>query len=223
MAAPLKASKPLLEHLYIGVLFLLLIAGGYSAFRESLPFLSFGGTQEEQKSALAMSVPQQALSDFSNRVYIRSCIQTLLNPLNPMLAPEPLAAAANNCLTFAQQQTSTSPANSYAYALTALSHVTLGDKTSAVSSLEKSRAIAPSEAWLAGLRLTQLRQFELSSVVSTPYIASQDIMTLGRTDIGRKWLAEWYMIDLPARATIVKGIDSLTDGDKRAFLQAVQR
>jgi hypothetical protein len=217
----MNAAK-LSDRFYVICLFLLIAAGSYSAFREFLPFLHSGATEDEQKRALAISEPRPALSYFGNRIYLDDCIKTLSNVVNRIENTPALAVAAGNCRAFAQNQTLVSPANAYAYAVIAYAEFVLDDHKSANAFLEKSRSIAPSEAWLASLRLRQHREFN-QNASQVSYSLGQDVKTLGMTGIGRNWLAEWYKTDETSRRLIVQAIETLSDSEQSAFLRSVQR
>lgn len=202
--------------------FLLCVASLYMGYRELDVFLGASTSTQNRIEDVRTGQLQFGLSTHSHDMALDECRLSLMSVSGRVQSEEDRRAASRTCLSAARAILSASPANSFAAFIAAYSSGVLGQPGMLREYLERSRATAPNELWLASLRARSFREWLQGEGDPSPFDIRGDIALMGRADRGRRWLAQWYMSDEPARLLIARAMEGLPASDQSAFLQIVR-
>ncbi len=130
------------------------------------------GIAATQEYKAGRNVNILALSLFSDQKVLTNCLTNLTNIEGRLLQPDKRRKALQNCETISQKIIQTSAFNAFAWFVSAFVSFQLNDTPGFNAALMKSYDIAPTESWLAMLRVSLAEQAfsELSDYNSTSHI-----------------------------------------------------
>lgn len=203
---------------------LAVLAGALPALRaETSVFLSGGHSYETRLAALeARDIVTGWTSNTRDRV-LGQCFNLMIDP---RFAAEGFATrqmVSSSCLAHSADARAQTPHDAFALTLDALVAARLGLPGNALNSLDRARAAAPYELWLASRRVV-VGEIALGAMTSEQRESHMDdlrLMLSYRSGIAA--LAPLYLDEAPIRTRILEAVETLPESEQRQFLSVVRR
>lgn len=203
----------------------LLLAGGsaYALLAESGPYLFAGSGLSQRVEALAGGKLHAGLSRPARDLVLDDCVQVAGSLFGLSLRTDLRNAAIANCADAAAGFAAASPAYSYAYYVEALMAAERNDPATLNRALTTARAVAPTEQWLAELRVKlaeeQLAQLEPATLAGH----EADLGLLVMSQRGIRTIARRYAAVESFRGRITAIVENLPVEQQKRFIVALRK
>ena len=206
--------------LLVGSLILACLSG-YATLAELGPFDLSTRSDAERFAGLESGTIPTALSIESNRAAMLACLNAM-EGLYAMAQPtDRRTSVAKSCDQSAEAVLKREPTSGLAWLVRAASAAITEDWAAFATRLDQSRAVTPSEQWLAEARLQLMRQMAGRAHVAEEG-PMQDIRILASTRSGRTALAKRYVNDEDFGEMLVRAVETLDNATKREMLTAIR-
>lgn len=178
------------------------------------------GTNERWQMLRAEPL-QVGLSMSSNRAMLDSCLAAITSVYGRMRGNEERLQVAGNCGRFAEASVAAMPSNAYAAYMASLAAAQATEKSTYEKYWLLSATTAPSEQWIAGLRVGLL---EDNLPLATPELFDaerRDLAVLAMSRMGIGSIAKRYVAQRDFRERVVSVVEQLPPTDQSRFLAAV--
>ncbi len=193
----------------------------YASLAELRPFEVSAQSAADRFSALEDRAMPSALSIEGNRAVMLACLNAMQG-LYAMAQPtDRRTRVAKSCERSSEAVLAREPSSGLAWLVGAASAAISGNWADFAARLSRSRAITPSEQWLAEARLQLVRQMSAAAHVEEEG-QMQDVRLLAETSSGRAVLAKRYLDDKEFRDLLVRAVDMLDNATKRKILDAIR-
>lgn len=202
----------------------LLLVGGsaYALMAESGPYLFAGSGLAQRVQSLADGKVHSGLSRPAHDLVLDDCVQVAGSLFGLSMRTDLRNAAIATCATAASGFAQASPAYSYAYYVKALMAAERHDSTELNQSLVTSRAVAPTEQWLAELRV-KLAEEQLSQLQPITLAGHEaDLGLLVASQRGIRMIARRYAAVESFRGRITAIVEKLPVEQQKRFLSALR-
>jgi hypothetical protein len=200
----------------------LVFAGGTAAYLEASPYLGAGPTAAAQFRALRGGSAADGLSIGSHTVALDACLLALTSAYGQVQPTKDRLAAAAACSDRAATQTGASPSFAYGWYVDALASSVREDWPRLNDAITMSQRTAPTEQWLAELRVA-LAEDNFSKLDPVTLAAHEDdLALLVRSRRGIATIATRYVEDETFRDRITAIVETLQPAEQRAFIDAVK-
>jgi len=168
-----------------------------TAWVEARIFLRSSDSMRSEFDALSAGAVEGGISPYSQRYLLDDCLDAMLNVYGRLQPPERRRALNEQCTRQALRYVAWTPTFSYAWYVAARAAIDMGDRAAFEAYMRRSYMTAPSEGWVAALRV-QLSD-EYRDALSADLLGSLhgDIGLLLGTDAGANALAA-RMVSQPA-------------------------
>jgi hypothetical protein len=170
---------------------------------------------------LASTPPAVGLSYDSQASALSDCDSALMSIGTDVRATIRAKSIGASCEAMSAGLTTSTPVNSYAWLVRALTSASLQKEDEAVRSLRMSQTTAPYELWIAAKRVDVIEKFGLQQKVADLY--SFDLAALLNSRSIIKKIASRYRDDAAFRKIIQPIVETQSETIKAAFLQAVRQ
>ncbi len=210
--------------LVLSLISLLLVGGSaYALIAESEPYLFAGSGFAQRIQSLADGKVHAGLSRPAHDLVLDDCVQIAGSLLGLSLRTDLRNAAIATCGTAASSFTDASPIYSYAYYVQALVAAERNDPNELNGDLTTSRAVAPTEQWLAELRV-KLVEDHLSQIQSIDLAGHEnDLALLVVSQRGIRVIARRYAAVESFRDRITAVVEKLPPEHQRRFIAALRK
>ncbi|WP_332699086.1 hypothetical protein [Devosia sp.] len=202
------------------------LLGAWCVYQESAPVLRGGSNSFERLAATSANDLGIGLSLLSQSTALRDCQTVLLAYESARMAVMPddfKAGLPSQCAGLAQRVLQTTPIHGFAELVLAQVADIQGDAGALDRHLQRSQAMAPSEARVILPRVS-LAEAHIEAL-SDPTLErhQQDIGTLLKSSQGLWLLASLYVRDEAARGRIQAALPTASPADQSRFLWAVRQ
>jgi hypothetical protein len=204
---------------------LALAAGGALAMREEFStYLRTGSIVNRAKQITPdMTI---GLSTNTMRATLGDCVGTMqrFKSLEMMFEPpETRAGILNNCLATADEIAGRAPSLSLAWFTGAYAAIMLSDIAGFNDRMRRSQLTAPSEQWLADMRV-ELAETHLSDLdAQTRAAHEEDLKLMVRSAVGLRNVAKRWIRDENFRARIADIVETMPEETQKRFITNLQR
>lgn len=202
----------------------LLLAGGsaYALFAESAPYLFAGSGLAQRVQSLADGKLHPGLSRQAHDLVLDDCVQVAASLYGLSLLTELRDAALATCGTAASSFAQQAPAYGYAWYVEALLAAERADPNALNAALTTSQSLAPTEQWLAELRV-KLAEDHLAEIQPTALAGHEaDLALLVTSRRGIKVIARRYAAVKGFRERITAIVEQLPAEQQRRFVAALR-
>lgn len=202
---------------------LLLVAGSaYALLAESSPYLFAGSGLAQRVGVLADGQLHPGLSRPAHDLVLDDCVQVAASLYGMALPTGQRNAALATCSDAATRFAAQSPSYAYAYYVEALLAAERADPAALNAALITSRALAPTEQWLAALRvkLTEDHLPEIAPAALEGHAA--DLALLVSSQRGIRVIARRYAAVAGFRERITAIVETLPPEQQKRFVAALR-
>jgi hypothetical protein len=217
---PTRSSAGLLV---LSLTSLLLLGGSaYALWAESGPYLFAGSGLAQRVQSLADGKLHSGLSRPAHDLVLDDCVQVAGSLYGLSMPTEPRNAALATCTAAAAGFADASPAYSYAYYVKALMAAERNDPTALNAALAQARAVAPTEQWLAELRV-KLAEDHLPQLQPSGLAGHEaDLGLLVTSQRGIRTIARRYATVESFRSRITAIVEKLPVEQQKRFIAALR-
>lgn len=202
---------------------MLAVAGAVTAYYEIRPFFVSGPSIEEKLAALTLRDLEPGPSELSHRSVLDDCYRSLDSIAARASPPAAWQHLLQRCEDLAVGMTAAGPANSYAWLVGAVVAAEKGEVDELNRKLLASQATAPSEGWLAQLRV-RLAEEHLQSLDEAAQTAHRsDLELLVFSNRGLPDLVSRYLEDPAFRSRMTRIVEDMPAAAQSRFIAAVRR
>lgn len=201
---------------------LLLVAAVVAAFLEATPYVNAGPSSGEQFEALRVGRAADGISINSHVVAMDSCLLALRSVYGRARPTADRLSVAETCRERAVSERAVSPSFAYAWYIEAMASSVRGDWPAMNRASVMAQRTAPTEQWLAELRVALAEQ-NFPVLDSVALAAHEfDLALLVRSNRGIASIATRYVEDSSFRSRITDIVSGLDPTSQRAFLDAIR-
>ena len=193
----------------------------YSMYREASPFLWQAATARERVALADRGILPFGISTYSQDIAMDDCRVTVLSAVARLGMKDWGRSEARTCLATSLAVLSASPTSGYAALVAAYSSAILGDDEGRARYSALSRELAPSEGWIASLRIRMIRE-GMAPAADLTGPGRNDIRILAATPNGRAYLAAWYVSAPETRPALLSAMETLPSAQQSGFLRDVR-
>lgn len=221
MSGPAVRRAPRL--LLLSLAALLLVAGSaYALLAESGPYLFAGSGLAQRVEVLGDGQLHAGLSRPAHDLVLDDCVAVASSLYGLALPTERRNAALTTCSSAAAGFAQASPTYAYAYYVEALLAAERADPDALNAALASSRALAPTEQWLAELRV-KLAEEHLPQLQPAALEGHEaDLALLVISQRGIRLIARRYAAVAGFRERITTIVEQLPPAEQRRFVSALR-
>jgi hypothetical protein len=221
MSARRATGAPGLLLLSLGSM-LLAFGSAYALFAESGPYLFAGSGLKQRIEVLAEGQFYPGLSRPAHDLILDDCVAVASSLYGLTMPTERRNAALNTCSSAATGFAAASPTYAYAHYVEALLAAERGDSSTLNAALGASRDLAPTEQWLAELRVKlaedHLKQLQPAAIAGH----EADLALLVISQRGIRVIARRYAALAGFRERITAIVETLPPEQQRRFVAALR-
>lgn len=202
----------------------LLLAGGsaYALLAETGPYLFAGSGLAQRVQTLANGNLHPGLSRPAHDLVLDDCVQVASSLFGLSLRTDLRSAAVATCAAAASGFAQASPVYSYAHYVEALMAAERSDAAELSRALARARAVAPTEQWLAELRV-KLGEDHLSLLQPIALAGHEaDLRLLVMSQRGIRTIARRYAAVESFRGRITAIVEKLPMEQQKRFIAALR-
>jgi len=201
---------------------LLAFGSAYALLAESGPYLFAGSGLAQRIEVLADGQLHPGLSRPAHDLVLDDCVAVASSLYGLAMATERRNAALETCSSAATGFAASSPTYAYAYYVEALLAAEGADAAALNAALNASRALAPTEQWLAELRV-KLAEDHLAQITPAAIAGHEaDLALLVASQRGIRVIARRYAALAGFRERITAIVETLPAEQQRRFVAALR-
>lgn len=201
----------------------LLLAASYGTALEAMPYVAAGGTLERRLDSLEHGFVPVGLSLASQQMVLADCAAVSRSIYGRALGTGHRVRLLATCARIAAGITAGAPTHGYGWYVGALMAAEQGDRAGLNRQLAQAYATAPTEQWLAELRVdlveTHMDQIDPALLASH----DRDLALLVRSQRGVRTIANRYVRVAAFRERITRIVERLPVADQKRFLANVRQ
>lgn len=201
----------------------LLIAASYGTALEAMPYVAAGGTLERRLDALEHGVVPIGLSLASQQMVLADCAAVSRSVYGRTLGTDRRARLLATCARISAGITAHTPTHGYGWYVGARTAAEQGDRASLNRQLARAYDMAPTEQWLAELRVDLVESHIDQIDPGTLAGHDRDLALLVRSQRGVRAIANRYVRVAAFRERITRIVERLPAADQERFLANVRQ
>lgn len=200
----------------------LLLGAVAAAYTESRSYVAGGLTAAESYAALREGRQQPGLSVASARLVLDNCYDAMQGVYGRLRPSAERRSVAETCGALAEATTAGMPSYAFAWYVAAIAAVERADPHGLVAALRQAQLTAPTEQWLAELRVALAEDHfaELPDDVRRNH--ERDLALLVISNRGIASIARRYVDDPGFRARIADIVETLSEEDQQRFVSTLE-
>lgn len=202
-----------------------LLMGARTMYLEATPNMRGGSTAISRIANMADGSAPIGLTLLTQHHALLDCEQTLRSSVSleiQYLSPDQRERLPKTCAQMARNIVARSPADSFAWFVSAAAAAAMSDPLALNADLERSQVTGPNEGWLASMRL-ELAENNLASLnASTLATHQQDMRIVAATGGYISSVARRFVLDEDFRQRMSAALENMTAKDQARFLSAVR-
>ena len=199
-----------------------LIFASFALLAEAGAVLGAGHSHETRMTALSQERPRIGLSTDSTWRVLDLCRNTLAHPDFEAAPEERRARVLAHCQAQVAHAARRAPTDGYVPLMQAVLDRQNGAVIEMLANVDRSRALAPQELWLASLRNAMIEPFE-SFLTAEEFLGQNaDFAVMAQSRSGVRVLASRYLAQPAFRERITSIVETLSPDEQRRFLRDIR-